>query len=220
MTLQQARDHINNILAQYQHRGPAGALVSPTFDAGKVYEAWVLANVLGRLASDEGLSVVLVGGSRISLRSSPGLLDRSYPHFQVSDSVRQFEVFTDVEFETMSRTRRGSPFGRGDYHELDIAVVDPTVGDLTRPPHTAIYLAVECKDTPFQKRMLREALGIRREFSLLRGRQPTAFKKWPRPHVPAVPASCLLVYTTDRAAPSLWDPADLFGLNLEVLAAP
>ena len=222
MNLVQARARVNGIFAQYEQKpGDAAQLVAPTFEAGKVYEAWVLAHVLAQLKSNEGLNVMLVGGSRVSLRSSRGLLDRSYPHFRLSDHRRCFEVFTDVEFQTMSAGSRRSGFSRGDFHELDIVMTDPAVPDRTRPPHSAVYLAVECKHTAYEKRMLRETLGVRRELSLLRRRPiSTVFASWPRPSVPASPPSCLLVYTTDQSVTNFRDPNDLFGLDLEPLAAP
>jgi hypothetical protein len=100
---------------------------------------------------------------------------------------------------------------RGDFHELDIVVVDPGISG--RPTHKNIWLGVECKNTGYTKDLLKSILGIRRELSLLAGNQRTHFSKWPRSSVPADPPSCLVVYSTDPAVLHYASPGEIFGID-------
>ena len=43
--------------------------------------------------------------------------------------------------------------------------------------------------------------------------RPTNFKVWPRTRVPANPASCLLVYSTDAAVNDYAAPGQMFGID-------
>jgi hypothetical protein len=122
------------------------------------------------------------------------------------------EMWTDIEFISLSYSRRrGGPPERGEYHELDIAVVEP--GLEGRPPHDCIWLAVECKNTGYHKGLLKEILGIRRELSYLQESRSTRFRTWPRATVPAEPASCLVVFSTDPAVLLYSRPGDVFGID-------
>jgi hypothetical protein len=86
-------------------------------------------------------------------------------------------------------------------------------GSKGRPRPAELLLAVECKATTYEKSLLREILGVRRELSLLTDSTPTSFTAWPRSDVPARPASCLLVYSTDSTV-NQWQPAgDAFGID-------
>lgn len=100
---------------------------------------------------------------------------------------------------------------KGEYHELDIAVVDP---DLTgRPRNDRVWLGAECKNTGYHKGLLKEVLGIRRELSLLTDPKQTRFRTWPRAVVPCDPASCLLVYATDSTVKEYSRPGEVFGID-------
>jgi hypothetical protein len=100
---------------------------------------------------------------------------------------------------------------KGDYHELDILVVG--AGTTGRPRHDQIWLGVECKNTGYEKGLLKEILGIRRELSLLTDWQPTKFARWPRASVRATPPSCLLVYSTDEDVADYSAPGNTFGID-------
>src|SRR5207248_2691578 len=126
----------------------------------------------------------------------------------------------DVEFVAMSYARRaqGASLSRGDYHELDIVVVPAGIGG--RPAHDELWLGVECKNTGYTKDLLRSILGVRRELSLLSHPRATRFSTWPRTAVPADPASCLLVYSSDAAVSSFADPGEVFGIDFVHLPLP
>ena len=214
LTPQQAKARIDSILRQYQSAtGPVVSIVPPALTAGKLYEAWTLCVVLEALHQREGYSVLLRQGVNVTLKSSPGGINRKYPYFELTSQGRPpIEIWTDVEFLSLSYSqRRGGVPGRADYHELDIVAV-PT-GTSGRPPHDAIWLGVECKNTGYSKELLRGILGVRRELSLLRDSLPTQFLTWPRATVPAEPPSCLMVYSTDPAVVQFAPPGNVFGID-------
>lgn len=199
MTLSQIQRQIEQIFQRHLgvNRAVTQGLVPQTVSAGKLYEAHVLSRVVERLAVDEGFSVTLVGGTKIQLKSAPGPINRSYPRIELKRSNRCVaELWTDVEFLSLSHCKRpGASVTKGCYHELDIVIVHS--GLTGRPPCDTIWLGVECKNTGYQKGPLKEILGIRRELSFVTDHRPTHFRIWPRTRVPADPASCLLVYSTD-----------------------
>lgn len=162
---------------------------------------------------DEGYSLILVGGTKFQLKSSPGPINRSYPRIELRRSDNPIaELWTDVEFLSMSYCMGGaSNLTKGDYHELDILVVG--AGTTGRPRHDQIWLGVECKNTGYEKGLLKEILGIRRELSLLTDWQPTKFARWPRASVRATPPSCLLVYSTDEDVADYSAPGNTFGID-------
>jgi hypothetical protein len=122
------------------------------------------------------------------------------------------ELWTDIEFLTLSYSRLASPLPtKGSYHELDIVVVDPEIQG--RPPHSAVWLGIECKNTSYQKGLLKEILGVRRELSLLTSPIRTKFSLWPRPYAPANPPSCLVVFATDAAVLEYSYPGVVFGID-------
>lgn len=174
-------------------------LIPKTFTAGKMYEAYVLAVICQKLATVEACKLTLVNGTKVTLKSSPGPINSAYPHIRVERNGEHFaDIWTDVEFTSLSATKANkAPLTSGDYHEIDVAVIHPNAN--ARPHPDEVLLAAECKNTGYQKNLLRETLGTRRELSLLVDPQPTAFASWPRPTVPAHPPSCIVVYSTDSA---------------------
>lgn len=212
LTLAQARRRIDGILQGF--RGATGQLVlPPTLTAGKVYEAWTLCRVLERLHAEEGYDITLKESTALRLRSAPGPIDRSFAHFLLErQGSPRLEVWTDIEFVTLSAyTRRVRAPSRCDFHEVDIVVVPE--GAVGRPPFDEVLLAVECKNTPYRKELLRSLLGVRRELSLLATREQTVFHNWPRRFVPARPPSCLLAYSTDARVDEFAPPGEVFGID-------
>jgi hypothetical protein len=191
----------------------AFSLVPQSMTSGKIYEAHVLSLVIENLSIREGFSIILVNSNHIPLKSSPGPINRRYPFFRLQRSgATVAEVWTDVEFMSLSHAQTGSSnVGRGDYHELDILVADKGVSG--RPRHDQIWLGVECKNTGYSKGLLKEILGIRRELSLLQSPNRTRFTVWPRVSVPADPQSCLLVYSTDPDVTLYAGPGSVFGID-------
>jgi hypothetical protein len=181
--------------------------------SGKLYEAYTLGLLAGKLTLNEGLDLRLAAGSYLRMRSSPGPIDRNFPRIDVyRQGAKIAEIWTDIEFLTLSYIRRGNPSSltKGDYHELDIVMVDPNIRG--NPSHQQIWLAVECKNTGYTKSLLKEILGVRRELSLLSHNVTTRFVNWPCSTVPADPPSCLLVYATDAAVKEYSAPGETFGI--------
>lgn len=198
LSLEEAIDRVNGIFALYDSASTGVALVGEDWKAGKVYEAWILTLVLNKIEQIEGFKVVLRGGTKVRLKSSPGPINASYPHFTLSRRGRpRLDVWTDVEFATLSfsRSGRSGKPGQAHRHELDIVIVKDGISGY--PSHEDVVVGVECKNTGFEKSMARAILGVRRELSLLSGDEPTPFTSWPTAAVPADPPSVLLVYSTD-----------------------
>jgi hypothetical protein len=188
-------------------------LLPAAFTAGKLYEAYALALICQNLKSKEGWKLTLVGSTKITLKSSPGPINTAYPHIRAEKHGSHIaDIWTDVEFVGLSAFHSAkSPLTLGDYHEMDVAVLSP--GASGRPTPHDIYLAAECKNTGYQKSLLRETLGVRRELSMLRDAQSTIFAIWPRSMVPADPPSCIVVFSTDPAVLNYASPGAFFGID-------
>ncbi len=217
MTMEEVRNRIDAAFRAFTsaaHPSQYATLLSSNAAAGKLYEAFVLAKIAERLVTDEGMHLTLVNSNNIALKSAPGRINRRYPRI---DAARQgqtvAELWTDVEFLSLSYCGRGmfTPPTPGDYHELDILMVEPELSD--RPCHDQIQLGVECKSSGYGKKLLKEILGIRRELSLLVPDQTTRFSSWPRSAVPADPPSCLLVFSADPTVTRYSDPGQTFGID-------
>lgn len=192
---------------------PIQDLLPDDFTPGKVYEAYVLALICQRLKNREGLTLTLVGSKKIVLKSSPGPINNAYPHIRVTRQGAHIgDIWTDVEFTSLSASvQPAMPLNKGHYHELDLLFTTPKCSP--RPLPEQILLGVECKNTGYQKSLLREILGVRRELSFLSHDTPTAFSQWPRVEVPADPPSCLAVYSSDANVLSFSGPGLFFGID-------
>src|SRR6266700_5347537 len=215
MTPQQLKDKISRAFARYLGvTSNQGTQLIPSGVAGKVYEAYVLSLVARDLVTKEGCQLRLNRGSRVQLKSSVGPINRAYPHIQVSRGGMPLgEMWTDVAFLSLSfwRNPQSATPTKGDVHELDILLTVPRAA--AHPTPKEILMGIECKHTAYERRLLREILGVRRELSLLSDATPTAFKSWPRPTVPADPPSCLLVYSSSPAITSYAAPGVFSGIN-------
>ena len=188
-------------------------LVPRSLTDGKMYEAYILAVLSRDLVRREGMSLRLLNGNFIQLKSGCGGINRTYPRIEAYRGGRIIgELWTDIEFLTLSfsRSARSSP-RRGHFHELDIVMVTP--GVTGRPTNSQVLLGAECKNLMYEKGLLKEILGVRRELSLLQKPQRTVFNSWPRISVPADPASCLLVYASSEEIMEYSDPGEVFGID-------
>jgi len=221
MTKQQIKRRIEDAIAKLAkvRAAATSGLVPSSLKEGKLYEAHVLAVILGKMVTTERLSVTLKygktkKGARIALRSKGGKIADAFPHFELSKGGNVVaEVWTDIEFLSLSyfKEGKGRALTPGDYHELDIVVVTP--GTRGYPNPEQILLGVECKNTNYGKDMLRQILGVRRELSLLHSPLPTFFGKWPQVSVRAKPPSCLVVFCTDVNAKNFEAPGKMFGIE-------
>lgn len=217
MTLDEAKSRVDKAFrALFSSQSPKQlrSIVPDSLTAGKLYEAFVLAKVAENLSRTEGYQLRLVNDHSLRLKTSHGGVNRRYPFIAIRDrGTTVAEVWTDIEFLSLSYSISGGTRvpNRGDFHELDIVVLEPGVDG--KPRHDQVWLGVECKNTSYQKGLLKEILGIRRELSYLKDQMPTHFRNWPRSTVPAEPASCLLVYSTDPAVQEFASPGEAFGID-------
>ena len=190
-----------------------GKLVPPKVSEGKLYEAFVLSKIVENLRLQNGYELTLIGGDKVYLKSAPGPINTAYPRIQLKENgACVAELWTDIEFLSLSRSMRDyGPITKGDYHELDILVVKE--GTTGRPKPDEIWLGVECKNTGYEKGLLKQILGIRRELSFLQPPTVTRFAKWPRTTVPAAPPSGLVVYSTDSSVGEYGAPGEAFGID-------
>jgi len=181
--------------------------------SGKLYEAHVLALVAERLVLEENCTLTLKNGSHVYLKSSPGPINRNFPYIEVHrDGVLLGEMFTDVEFTTLSHYLSNNPPQKSCYyHELDILLTKPNPNH--RPYHHEILLGIECKNTAFQKSLYRAALGVRRELSLLSDSTNTSFRQWPSTILPCNPASCFIVFGSDDKILNYTESGAVFGIQ-------
>ena len=192
----------------------AGSIIPSPITDGKLYEAHVLSRVLEDLGVKEKLSLTLVGGGKMKLKSSHGPINSTYPHIEIrKNGSHVANVWTDVEFLALSYCTGGNsvPLTKGHYHELDIVVAQ--VGATSRPRCDEIWLGVECKNTTYAKGLLKEVLGVRRELSFFQNPVRTNFDYWHRAYVPANPPSCLMVYSTDLSVGQYSAPGTMFGID-------
>lgn len=220
-----AKARVNRLFKSYSAAPSSPSVVPSGVSEAKMYEVYILAHVLERLRLDEGYDrITLVGSTMVHLRASGGPIDFRYPHFALKDSaglLRPLQVWTDIEFSTMSNATRPPHLlpplrrqpHRAHLHELDVVVVPP--GPERYPDSTEIRIGVECKHTAFAKNFSREALGVRRELSLLRGATPTGFVRWPAADVPASPPSVLMVCSTSPKVLEYLAAGKYFGILYE-----
>jgi hypothetical protein len=167
---------------------------------GKLYEAHVLAYIIEQLVTVEKCTVTFVSGSHPMFKQKGGVINLSYPHFDVVDQAGTpvGKLLTDIYFHTLSyQKKKSSSRTKGDYHELDIALVKDGI-TTGKPTPDKILIAVECKNTKLHKHIIRELLGFRRELSYVdpSGTSPTGFSTWPMKDVAANPPSVNLFFTT------------------------
>lgn len=171
--------------------------------AGKLYEAYILASVCSSLKNEEGLRLELSVGEKIYLKRGTGPINRAYPCIEAyrGDELVA-EIWTDVCFLSQSYLRT-STYSKskapqyGDYHELDILMVEPNLESYPRPEQ--IWLGIECKNTGMRKGILKEILGVRRELSFINEPRNTKFKKWPQIEARSNPPCCLMLFSSDEA---------------------
>ncbi len=220
MTITEILDEIESIFNDYieardeKERSGIIAGLPNEKKSGKLYEAYILGIIAKKLVEEEHLDLELVNGNYIYLKSSPGPINRDYPYIKIKrDGNLLAELWTDIEFTTLSYSRSGktNPPSAGEYHEIDIAVVDSD--SIGRPIPSKIWLAIECKNTDFKKSILRQILGLRRELSLMSGEIETQFRVWPTSNIRCHPPVCLQIYSSDPDIVQYSEPGKIFEID-------
>ena len=188
VNLAQAEKEIRNFFQKY------GRYVGKSYNKlmkGKIYELYCLSLVIERLTSEYGYRISIQTRSQsIDFKTSPGKIDRTKSYFIAHAPRDIFEIYTDIEIMTMGAINQIHQ-DRSAYHEIDIVA---TRTDLCgRPQYDELILGVECKSSAnFDKSILKQALGIRRELSLLDKRSLSLLAKAigrSLPEIPAYPSS-------------------------------
>ena len=161
-----AQAEILSIFAAYKARTASDAATIAALAKGKLYELYVLAHLVENLAA-RGFKMHFKG-KNLAFKGAPGKIKLTDPHFEViSPNSNQVDlwIFVDIEFETLGHHYGGVPMDDSCRHELDIVVVSATPA---YPTYAHILLGVECKTVPkVQKHLIKEALGVRRELSMI-----------------------------------------------------
>ena len=215
MNRQQARKRIAQAFSRYLAitKKSAFALVPPGIAWGKLYEARVLAEVCKQLHNQENADLQLSGSNALALKFGGGPINVSFGAIDVlKGGTLVGTLRTDIYVAGISTRLGQHPISPPHFHEVDIVMTTP--GSQGVPVADDVILAVECKNTPYEKRLFRELLGLRRELSFLKAPQPTLFSTWPRTAVPSDPPSVLLSYSTSRRILHYQAPAESFGIGL------
>ena len=216
MDKSQAINAITSVFQRYRRLTPTDQALLSALDQGKLYELYVLSELLIDLRCRRFL--LRFCGQTLKFKQAAGKIKVADPHFRMTapDGTHLW-LFVDIEFHTLGKFISNTT-DLSDRHELDIVLVDETPNYPN--PHN-ILLAVECKSAAnFRKSLVKEALGIRRELSLLKrnvnsrltrlgGRRPVS--------VPADPASEFWLAYVDAVGKSYSQSPGVFGIDFKHL---
>lgn len=211
-----AIDHINKLFDHYQKIRPSDPDLLRALADGKLYELFVLANLIDELHS-YGFLLRFVG-KNLKFKAAPGRIKLSDPYFEIRIphvSAVIYRVFVDIEFNTLG----GRIVGATDYsqrHEIDIVVTTASSG---YPDYNEIALGVECKCIAnFTKSLIKEALGVRRELSCSYPMRDSLLtmkhRKW-SVQVPTMPPSEFRLVYIDKKGENYADSPRAFGIELK-----
>jgi hypothetical protein len=182
---------------------------------GKVYELYVLAELLRELRSRGYLITFSNPGSTLKFKAGPGLLKQQDPHFDISkkaDQTECYQIFVNVEFKTLGTQGISAAPDYSARHELDIGVFSHGLSGY--PQHTKVALGIECKAVgKLTKQVVRGVLGLRRELSLLCEPIPSVLSAGRKQ--PANPPSELRLVTTDPRVDTYIQSPLTFGVELQ-----
>ena len=107
MTKEQIIARAKDIISRYGTASAADAdrLIPDEIGKGKLYEAHVLAKVIERLAVDEGYDVRLHQGGLLKLKSAPGPINRTYPHFRLYRGGQLLAVASELPRQPLPTQR-------------------------------------------------------------------------------------------------------------------
>lgn len=222
MTRSEAVRRLREILGRYSSARPAdvGNSVPASLGAGKPYELYCLATLLEHMVVHEGLQYQFVHSGGLQFRLKGGPRSPDYAHIHAFDRNGDYfgTLWTDVTFAGLSAHEHVCAYslspGFGRVHELDICLVR-TRQDFSHICHHEILVGVECKDRDFTNALLKEALGVRREMTLLRHgqAQATGLAQPDRAYVPADPPSWLYVFSSTTTIERYNAPGSFYGIH-------
>ena len=160
----QAKTEIENF---FKNHGVSARRQTSGASDGKIYELFCLVETLVWLKSEYGVHIKFIGKT-MDFKASPGNIDRNRSYFEISANHSTVELHTDIEIKTLGSTILNQASDNSGYHETDLVVIAPAVKDGQKPAHDDLFLGVECKaHANFQKQIVKQVLGIRRELSFL-----------------------------------------------------
>lgn len=202
----------------------AGQLLASATLQDKAYELSAVIAVLTRLKTFRpSLTFTLVHGASLAFRAKGGPIDRTaWPYIRIEDDDQTVgEIWVDIECIAISaghaaKAHTGHLYGK--CHELDVVIVALETDG--RPTPQEVLLGVEAKHRVFNKGLLKELLGVRREMTMRTS--PTAYPPpwwfiWWARDLPARPPSGLAVFCSSRTIDKYKDPADFWGIHMEHL---
>lgn len=201
----------------------AGELLAKATLQDKAYELSALIAVMSELKTIKPcLSFTLVCGTSVVFRAKGGPIDRNvWPYIKIFDGRSVIgEIWVDIECtaisaQCMAPLTSGHQYGR--CHELDIVVVRP--GTVGRPQPDEVFLAVEAKNRPYNKALLKELLGVRREMTMKQA-YPVYLRPWLvwwDTGLFANPPSGLVAFCSSSTITRYTDPADFWGIHMKHL---
>lgn len=190
----------------------------------KAYELAALIEVMAQLKSFRpNLTFTLIHGTSVVFRAKGGPIERTqWPYIQIDDGAQTVgELWVDIECLAISagnsaKALRGYLYGS--CHELDIVLVYPNTDG--RPLPHEILLGVEAKHREFNKALLKELLGVRREMTMRsspNSYKPDTWFVWWATELPAWPASGLVAFCSSATVNNYSDPADFWGIRMQHL---
>lgn len=185
----------------------------------KAYELSCLIETIQYLQGcGSSVSFRLVGGTKPKFRAKGGEIQRGvWPFIEMRDGSGVIaEIWVDIECLALSAWEQGNPPGNPPYgraHELDVVVVNP--GTSGRPNPSELKIGVEAKHRPFNKALLKELLGVRRETAYKWNDQANSLAWWQSSReLPAAPPSGIVLFCSDSNALNYADPTEFWGLKM------
>lgn len=182
----------------------------------KLYEIVVLAEVLD--AYPGSVSTVSPGiTAKFKLAGAPAKANKGkFTFFELSrGSTPEGEVWLSVEVSTLSCYRAGGASdalsGR---HEIDVGVFVPLPTD-SYPSFEQLIAGFSCKHMNASKAHVRELLGLRRETAILGGPVPSRAPWLVAGGLPAIPASPLILISSDARVLEYASPIDELGAYID-----
>jgi hypothetical protein len=208
---------IKSIFGAYKSLMPSDTKVLKGLTDGKLYELFVLSHVIEDLRS-RGFALTFAG-TTLKFKASPGQIKTTDSHFSIqAPDGTPLWLFVDIEFETLGSGAVGGAADRSRRHEIDIVVVSVSNG---YPRYDEIALSVECKAVAnFQKSIVREVLGVRRELSYFQGPKDSVLTNCggsPGVNLRAEPASEFWLAFTDPKGDQYRESPAAFGIEFRHL---
>ena len=185
----------------------------------KAYELFCLIETMRQLKSAvSSASFHLVGGAKPKFRGKGGQIQRhTWPYIEMRDGSGSIaEIWVDIECWALSAWCQGHAPGNPPYsraHELDIVLVRPSTTG--RPEPHELFLGIEAKHRPFNKALLKELMGVRRETAFKAIPQDNPFAWWRSDRrIPADPASGIVLFCSHASVHNYTGQAGFWGIEM------